>query len=360
MSVVERVQPHGETPDDVPTTMQAGVLVAPLSLELRSFRVPKPGPGQVLVRVRATALCTWEQRTYQGIQAIKTPFVGGHETAGTVVALGDGVQLLGVGDRVALGPVACDECYYCRRGLPARCEQFVARFVLDETWGPWGLAEYKLVPARAAFVVPPDLSFEEAALAEPVSCVVHSVRALQPELGDDVVVIGAGPMGLLNALVLKCRGARVIVCELDAARRDKARALGAHVVLDPAVGDPVAAVKGLTGGRGADAVVAAAGSARVDELAFALVGKAGKVVLFASAHPSLPLSVDHNLIHKNEVDVLGVEGKDVDDFRIAVRLLSERLIDVRPLIDALVPLTQLEEAFQRAIRPDSYRIVVTP
>jgi 2-desacetyl-2-hydroxyethyl bacteriochlorophyllide A dehydrogenase len=354
------MQTGSDSPGDIPKTMRAGVLVAPLSLELRSFRVPSPGPGQVLVRVRATALCTWEQRTYQGIQAIKTPFVGGHETAGTVVAAGDGVNLLKPGDRVTLGPVACDECYYCRRGLPARCEQFVARFVLDDTWGPWGLAEYKLVPARAAFIVPPDLSFEEAALAEPVSCVVHGVRALQPELGDDIVVIGAGPMGLLNALVLKCRGARVIVCELDAARREKAREMGVDAVLDPTEADPIEAVKALTRGRGADAVIAAVGSARVDELAFSLVGKAGKVVLFASAHPSPPLKVDHNLIHKNEVDVLGVEGKGVDDFRIAVKLLSDRLIDVRPLIDALVPLTRLEEAFEQAIRPDTYRIVVTP
>src|SRR3989442_10521690 len=104
---------------------------------------------------------------------------------------------------------------------------------------------------------------EEGGLAEPVSCVVHSVRALQPELGDDVVVIGAGPMGLLNALVLKCRGARVIVCELDEKRREKAHALGIDVVIDAT--DAVKAVKDLTGGRGADAVVAAVGSARVDE-----------------------------------------------------------------------------------------------
>jgi threonine dehydrogenase-like Zn-dependent dehydrogenase len=345
---------------DVPPTMRAGVLVAPLALELRSFRTPRPGRGEVLVRVKATALCTWEQRTYQGIQSIKTPFVGGHETAGIVVAVGDGVRLLSVGDHVALGPVACDECYYCRRGLAARCEQFLAAVVLDDTWGPWGLAEYKLVPARAAFVVPKSLSFEEAALAEPVSCVVHSVQALQPELGDDVVVIGAGPMGLLNALVLKRRGARVLVVELDAARRSKAGELGADVVLDPSEGDVVSAVKDLTGGRGADAVIAAAGSARVDELAFAMIGKTGKVVLFASAYPSPALNVDHNLIHKSEVDVLGVEGKSVDDFRIAVKLLSDRLIDVRPLIDGLVPLSKLEEAFQRAVRPETYRIVVTP
>jgi L-iditol 2-dehydrogenase len=338
--------------------MLAGVLVAPKTLELRSFELPRPGKGEVLVKVEATALCTWEQRTYQGIQHVKTPFVGGHETAGIVSEVGEGVTLLKPGDRVALGPVACDECYYCRRGLPARCEQFVARFILDNTWGPWGLAEYKLVPARAAFKIPPDLSFDEAALAEPVSCVVHSVRALQPELGDDVVVIGAGPMGLLNALVLKARGARVIVCELDAARREKARALDVHDVIDP--GEAEQTVRDLTDGRGADGVIAAVGTARVDELAFNLVAKAGKVVLFASAHPSPPLSVDHNLIHKNEVDVLGVEGKSVDDFRIAVKLLGDRLIDVRPLIDARVPLANLEEAFERAIRPDTYRVIVTP
>jgi L-iditol 2-dehydrogenase len=310
--------------------------------------------------VRATALCTWEQRTFQGIQEIKTPFVGGHETAGVVAAVGAGVHLVKVGDHVTLGPISCDECYYCRRGFPARCEQFLGRFAIDGAWGPWGLADYKLVAARAMFVIPPDLSFEEAALAEPVSCVVHAVRALAPELGDNVVVIGAGPMGLLNVLVLKRRGARVIVCELDPARRAKAGAVGADVVLDPAEGDPVDQVRQLTDGRGADAVVAAVGSARADELAFSLVARTGRVVLFASAHPSFQLGVDHNLVHKSEVDVLGVEGKDVQDFLIAVRLLSNRLIDVRPLIDRLVPLAEIDAAFELAIRPDTYRIVVTP
>src|SRR5260221_102822 len=135
MTIVEHQPHHGALPADLPTTMRAGVLVGTRELELRTFNVPRPGPGQALVRIRATAL------------------------------------------------------------------------------------------------------------AEPVSCVVHSVRALQPELGDDVVVIGAGPMGLLNVLVLKRRGARVIVCELDFGRREKARSLGADAVLDPAAGDIVAEVK---------------------------------------------------------------------------------------------------------------------
>jgi threonine dehydrogenase-like Zn-dependent dehydrogenase len=345
---------------NLPDTMRAGVLVEPRALELREFSLPRPGPGQVLVRVRATALCTWEQRTYQGIQDIKTPFVGGHETSGSVVAVGEGVTSLRDDDRVTLGPVACDECYYCRRGFSERCEGHLGRFSLDGAWGPWGLAEYKLVPARAAFRIPPELSFEEAALAEPISCVVHSVRALQPELADDVVVIGAGPMGLLNLLVLKRRGARVIVCELDGLRRSKAAELGADAVLDPADGDFVTQVRARTGGRGADAVVAAVGSAQVDALAFDMVGKTGKVALFASAHPTPPLSVDHNRVHKDEVTIVGVESKTVQDFAIAVRLLSQRLIDVRPLIDRCVPLAELEMAFELAIRPDTYRVVVTP
>jgi len=174
------------------------------------------------------------------------------------------------------------------------------------------------------------------------------------------VVIGAGPMGLLNLLVLKRRGVRVIMCELDASRREKARLLGADVVLDPRDGEFPAQVRDVTEGRGADAVVAAVGSASVNSLAFEMVGKTGQVVLFASAHPSPSLEVDHNLIHKNEVDVLGVEGKTVQDFAIAVRLLSRRLIDVRPLIDRTVPLCDFETAFELAIRPDTYRVVVTP
>src|SRR6266699_2005497 len=131
MAIVQHPPASDVLSADLPTTMQAGVLVATRSLELQSFPVPLPGPGQALVQVRATALCTWEQRTYQGIQDIKTPFVGGHETAGVVVALGEGVILARVGDRVTLGPVACDECHYCRRGFPARCEQYLGRFSLD-------------------------------------------------------------------------------------------------------------------------------------------------------------------------------------------------------------------------------------
>src|SRR5579859_7986084 len=100
MTIVERQPATTEIPD----TMRAGVLVGPRALELRTYAVPRPGPGQALVHVRATALCTWEQRTYQGVQDVKTPFVGGHETAGVVVALGDGVRLSNVGDRVILGP----------------------------------------------------------------------------------------------------------------------------------------------------------------------------------------------------------------------------------------------------------------
>src|SRR5258708_9320286 len=129
--------------------MQAGVLVGTRALELRTFEVPRPGPGQALVRIRATALCTWEQRTYQGIQDIKTPFVGGHETAGVVAAVGAGVRLSSVGDRVTLGPVDCGERYYCRRGYPARCEQRLGRLPPHGARGPPGLAECQLRSARA-------------------------------------------------------------------------------------------------------------------------------------------------------------------------------------------------------------------
>src|SRR5258708_12148351 len=133
--------------------MQAGVLVGTRALELRTFEVPRPGPGQALVRIRATALCTWEQRSYQGIQDIKTPFVGGHETAGIVAAVGEGVRLSSVGDRVTLGPVDCGECDYCRRGYPARCEHRLGGFSLDRASGPCAPAQSHLVSAPPPFPI---------------------------------------------------------------------------------------------------------------------------------------------------------------------------------------------------------------
>src|SRR6266849_2556157 len=191
-------------------TMRTAVFVAPREVEFRELPIPEPGDGHVVVGLRATALCTMEQRIYLGKQRVPLPC----ELAGVVENVGDVRCDFKVGQRVALGPVSCGQCEYCRRGYDARCLTGFTRTSYRGIPGGWGLCEFRPCLPAALYPIADHVSFEEAALSEPLSCAVHAIRAMNPDLGRDVVVIGAGPMGLFNVLVARRRGARVIVSEL--------------------------------------------------------------------------------------------------------------------------------------------------
>lgn len=344
---------------ELPTTMLAAVMHAPGDIRLQEVPVPETGDAKVLVKVQATALCTFEQRVYAGKQPMTFPWVGGHEMAGTVVAIGPrAVTRLQEGDQVAISHPSCGQCDECRRGFPARCSGGDLRTYHAEIAGGWGLSQYRAADPATLFKIDSSVPASEAALAEPLSCAVHASRALEVELADDVVVIGAGVMGLLNMMVSKLQGARVIACDLEQNRLQKALSLGVDDAINPSAGDFAAAVSDLCGGHGADIVITTVATQEAHKLAFSAVKKTGKVALFAAAHPPIPLEVDHNLIHKSEVRVIGTEGKNVDDFRIAAKLLSDGTVHARPLIEKEVPFSKIAEALDLASSPDTYRVVV--
>jgi L-iditol 2-dehydrogenase len=180
---------------------------------------------------------------------------------------------------------------------------------------------------------------------------------LDPQLGQDVVVTGAGVIGLLNAMVARLRGARVVVSEPDAARRARALELGVHAVIDPSAGPAGEQLAAVTGG-GADIVIVAIGSHRANLDAIDMVAEYGKVMLFASAHPATDLAIDPNWIHRKQVTVTGARHPSPEGFAKAVKLLAKGLIDVEPLIEHRVPLDEIERAFELAIKPDTYRVIV--
>lgn len=354
-------QPSRPTPVAAPPeTMRIGVMTGPRALELRDIATPTPGPGQILVRLRATAICTWEQRTYTGAQANRFPFLGGHEMAGEVVALGPGVTNgLAVGDRVSLGPSSCGRCHWCLTGQDRACALHYSSAVqYGDIWGPGGFAEYKVQPADGCYPIG-ESDFDVGALAEPLSCALHATRLLDVRVGEDAVVIGAGVMGLMNVVALKKRGARVIVSEIDPARLDLARRMGADEVIDASTTDPVERVRALTEGRGAEIVIAAIGAAKANEQGLAMLAQRGRYVLFAAAHPEPPLIVSPNDFHDHERGVIGSVSKDKQDFYAAARLIRYGQVDLRPLIDARYPLVELEQAMEAAVQPGTYRIVVT-
>ncbi len=330
--------------------MRVAVVTDVRQVELREVPKPVAGLGDIRVQIKACGLCTWEQRTYSGVDhETRRPFAGGHEFAGLVDSIGEGTQTdLKVGDHVAVGvqPVG---------------KHNLDRYRMDYAglWGPMGLSEYMAIPVGRAYKVAPTLPFEEACFAEPVACAIHAANKLEIGLGSDGVVIGAGPMGVLNMLLAKRRGARVIVSEVDPDRNDRALELGADFTVNPKTEDAPRRVREITDGKGADTVIVAIGNHAANLDALKMVAEFGTVMFFASAHPPTDLTIDPNFIHRKQVTLTGARHPSAQGFEIATALLAKRLLDVRPLIHAAVPLSNIKEAFELAIRPDTYRIIVT-
>lgn len=329
--------------------MRVAAITDVRQVELVEVPRPRLKPDGIMVRIRAVALCTWEQRTYSGVDThTRKPFVGGHEYAGEVVEMGpEAVTDLEVGDRVAVGPASL-----------GRHDRRTSVETYEGLWGPFGLSEYRAISVDRAYRVSPDLPPEHACFAEPIACVVRGITKLDIGLGDDVVVIGAGPIGLLNMMVAKLKGARVIVSDLDPARREFAVKMGANAVVAAEEGTAPDQVKEITGGKGADTVIVAIGNHHANMDALGMVAEYGKIMLFASAYPPTDLPVDPNFIHQRQVSVVGARHPSVPGFEIAVDLLSKGLLQVEDLIEQRVPLDDVGRAFEAAIRPESYRIIV--
>src|SRR5260370_12596993 len=196
--------------------------------------------------------------------------------AGDVGEIGPGgANELKVGDRVAIGPSSCGRCHWCLTGQDRSCVQhYAGAGAYGDASGPGASAQYKIHPANGLYNIG-DAPFDLASLAEPLSCALHCARLLDIRVGQDVVVLGAGVMGLMNVLALKQHGARVIVSEIDADRLAKAKQMGADELIDASKEDPVARVKALTEGRGAEAVVAAIGRAKANEQGAAMLSEKG-------------------------------------------------------------------------------------
>ena len=343
--------------------MKAAVITDERKVEILEIEKPVPREGEILVNIKACALCTWEQRTFLRIVKMPLPFLGGHEMAGVIEAVGEGVdeEEFPIGQRVTIRSFnSCGRCYYCRQGKENLCinthkPQPGPRREID---GPGGLGQYLVVRPQDIFKLPNDLPFEYGAFTEPLACVVNSMEQAQVELGNDVVIIGAGIMGLLHVMVSKLRGARVIVSEPDAERRELAKEVGADILIDPAKEDFVETIKSLTEGRGADVIFNTTAIAKVAEEAVNGLGKTGRVVMYSSIHPDEPISVSPNWIHNTQVVITGAVSPPIEAFHTSSILLSKRLIVPEKLISKKFPLEEAQKAFEEAIKPDTYRIVV--
>lgn len=339
-------------------TMKVAAITAIKRIEIVELPIPAIGPREVLLKIKSAGLCTLEQRIYTGQAKADYPLVGGHENAGEIAAIGELVTNVKVGDRVTMGPSACGTCRACLRGQDKGCTEHFLNFSLKGGfYGPGGFAQFKIHRSDGVFPVG-DAPWNQAALAEPLSCAIHAARILDARLGDTAVVFGAGTMGLLNLMVLKKSGLRVAVVDINEMRLAKASALGADVVIQagPGVRDRVKAA--FLGG--VDFSIAAHGSEEVNQDALDVLNNRGKICLFASAHPVEPFLVDPNLMHNRETSAVGVVSADRRDHAVATQLIATKQIDLSPIIDAVFPLTEAAAAFEKATSTPSYRVMLNP
>jgi len=322
--------------------VKAARLYGQNDLRVEEVADPAPAAGEAVITIAASGVCPSDIRSYTGAGAAKrAPWTPGHEIAGTITALGAGdTDGFAVGDRVAVDwRGVCGRCHECRRGAANFCANLVKLPIA-------GFAEATVIPTRQLHRIPTGLSFDAASFAEPLACVVNAHRALTMPLTSNVLVVGAGPIGLLHTQVAKARGARVIVADMRKERLAVASALGAHDVVDAATGDTRDQVRTLTEGRGADVVIVTVGVPAVIAEAFGYAARNGQVNLFAGTHPKGTVDLNPDVPHYDQIAITGSHDFIPDDFATALRLLALGYVDTAPLVSHRFPLDQVALAFE--------------
>ena len=332
--------------------MKAAILYAPNDMRLAAAADPVVKPGDLVLRVRAATICGTDIRVYRGRKTagIRYPSVIGHEFAGEIVASGGAVGLA-EGMRVGVCPaIPCGRCAQCLRGRENLCPDLQAiGYEIDGAF-----AEFIRIPARAVelgnvHVLPDHVTDEEAALIEPLACVLNGQNKVAVQQGDRVVILGAGPIGTLHVKLARLRGAaRVIVSEPNEARRAAALEAGADVVIDPTAADLRAAVRAETRGQGADVVICAIGIPALAAQAIGLAAKGGRVSLFAGFTKGDTGTLDINAIHYEELQVTGSFGLSRRDYEDALHMVADGRIDLRGMVTHRYGLTEVAAAFAMA------------
>ncbi len=324
--------------------MQALVYTAPRQVELGQWPEPLPEHGEALVRVRAAAICGSDLHGFLGHSKIRIPpMVMGHEFAGDVIALGDGVTTIAVGDRVTVQPlVGCGHCALCLNGRANACPD--RRLMGGHRQGAF--AERIAAPRHLVYKLPDHVSYAQGALVEPLANGVHMAR-LAPPAYADVAVIGAGTLGLMALQAFRAAGARrVVALDMAPNRLEVAARLGAHAAINPADGDAVGAVREALGGAQPAVVVEAVGHTATRRQALELVAPTGTVVLLGLAEEESALNLLSAI--NREVRIQCSYGSSDADFRDAINLIADGRVDVTSWVERLT-LDRGQETFTRLV-----------
>lgn len=336
--------------------MKAAYFNGPRQLVVEEIPMHQIGAGEILMKLGATSICGTDIRIYNNGH-FKIPAgqrrVLGHELTGEIVELGANVTGWKKGDRLAMAPnIGCGVCEQCVQGNINICPDYGAFGITVDG----GFQEYIVIPEvvvknGSLIRIPEQVSFEEAALAEPLSCVYNAYRHLNCKAGENVLIIGAGPIGALHtALQRTAGGAKVMVADISQSRLEAVKVFGADIAINSSEVDLVQAVMEHTKGRGADIVIVAASVAALQRQSLELAARGGRISFFGG----LPSGKDNvelatNLIHYRQLTITATTGSSYMDHRICMDLIASGRIDVKPLVSKRFPVAEAEAAFQYAM-----------
>jgi len=342
--------------------MRVGLITGKRQLELREFPTPAPEPGRAVVEIAYCGICGTDVHAYLSGEPY-APAICGHEWAGTVSACGSGVENVREGDRVAIGIAPpCGGCALCRAGSPAQCMAVLTSMLgldpMAATHG--GFASALAADANRLYRLRPEVSDLEAALLEPATVVTHALRRTPIRDGESVLVIGAGPIGLLALQLAKAAGAgTVAVIEPEPSRAELARSLGAQEVFAPDREDLEDQLRRLCGKQGPDLVLECAGVPSTIQRAVDLVRRGGRVGLVGLA--SSPATIQPGSWLVKEVTLTASLGYTNEEFDLTLDLAADGKLSLGPLVTDRVPLDDLADAMERLTKPsDLVKIVVDP
>ncbi len=350
--------------------MKAAVYYGPNDIRIEDKPIPKITDDDILVKVQASSICGTDLRIYKsGHHAVNPPQIMGHENAGIIVEVGRNVQNFKAGDRVAIDPiVSCGYCYYCKRGITNLCLTFKKTIEAFGYFYPGGFAEYMAIPKKAilrgnVIKIPENMSFEEAAIAEPMACALNGQLLARVGAGDTVLVVGAGPVGLMHANLSKILGAtKVIISEINQNRLDIAKKLDiADYYINPNSNNIKDFLMDITEGIGPDVVMIAAPSKLSQEQAVNWVACKGRICFFGGLPKNDNVAcVDSNLIHYKEIYIHGSSGATTEHIKTCIELMSGKRIDGKKFITGTCSLEQIPNYIEEILGGKHLKVVATP
>jgi len=346
--------------------MRAARFHAPGDIRLEDVPEPVAGPGDVVIRVRNCSTCGTDVKiSRHGHHHIVPPRTLGHEIAGEIAEVGAGVAGWSVGDRVqVIAAIPDGTCLDCRAGRFTVCPH-------QESMGyhyDGGFAPYCRVPAKVLAVdglnrIPDGVGFAAASVAEPLACVINGQELAGVGKGDDVVVLGAGPIGCLHVRMARANGAaRVFLVDVNPARLDQAAQVARpDAALGGGADDPLAGVLGLTEGRGVDVAITATAAGAAQEQALQMLARRGRMSLFGGLPKDRPtITLDSNLVHYRELTLVGANGSSPAHNARALHLIATGVVPVDDLITHRLPLDAVVEGIDTVARGEAIKVTIEP